>query len=64
MRAGSRSDRTESAFRASPFESDDIVQQDINSTVMFHPEFLGELLDLGERYAARYADQVATLLEP
>lgn len=46
------------------FGSGETKQQDFISTVMFHPEFLGELLDLGERDASRYADQVATLLEP
>src|SRR5206468_2207410 len=37
------------------FGSDETKQQDFTSTVMFHPGFLGELLDLGEQDADRYA---------
>lgn len=46
------------------FGSTETRQQDFISTVMFHPGFLAELLDLGEQDAARYADQVWALLEP
>lgn len=46
------------------FGSNETKQQDFLSTVMFHPDFLNELLELGERDAATYADEVAKFLEP
>ncbi len=45
------------------FGSDETKQQDFISTVMFHPEFLRELVAVGEQDAAHYAVEIAELLE-
>lgn len=46
------------------FGSDETKQQDFISTVMFHPDFLAELLELGEHDAGQYAVEIAELLQP
>ena len=46
------------------FGSKETKSQDFVSTVMFHEGYISKLLDLGERDAGAYADQVAALLAP
>jgi NTE family protein len=45
------------------FGSKETNQQDFISTVMFHHEFLGELIDLGEQDAEKYLNEFAALME-
>jgi NTE family protein len=44
------------------FGSQEAEEQDLISTIMFHREYIEELLRLGERDAADHADEVAKLL--
>lgn len=44
------------------FGTDETKQQDFISTVMFHPEFLEELVELGERDAAQFESEFVSLL--
>ena len=44
------------------FGSKEAEEQDLISTVMFHKDYIDELLRLGERDAATNADAIAKLL--
>ncbi|MFO0918045.1 MAG: patatin-like phospholipase family protein [Planctomycetaceae bacterium] len=45
------------------FGSGETKQQDFISTVMFHPEFLRELITVGEQDAVQYAVEIAEFLQ-
>jgi NTE family protein len=44
------------------FGSQEAEEQDLISTILFHRDYIEELLKLGERDAERHADQIAKLL--